>query len=187
MAKVARMKDGGLSEEFVAIGRTKGGRHSDEIKQIARRVYAAEKNVCAVARKIGVPEGTVRKWAKKWNEDPEFHVLCDDLKKSFAAKADEIINSGLDLLKKRFNRGLDFEKELDDVLSAISSQEEEKYSSEMLKNIAKKIAELKLQNVREITTTIGILYDKKALALGESTENTSVKVVLPDGSDEYAG
>ena len=172
---------------MVGNGRTKGTKYSDEIKQIARRVYAVEKNVCAVARKIGVPEGTVRKWVMKWNEDPEFHALCDDLKKSFAAKADEIINSGLDLLKKRFNRLLDFENELDCVLSVISSQEEEQYSSDMLKNIAKKIAELKLQNIREVAATIGILYDKRALANGESTVNTSVEVVLPDGSDEYAG
>ena len=38
-----------------------------------------------------------------------------------------------------------------------------------------------------LTTVIGTLYDKKALADGNATNNVSVSVKLPEGIDEYAG
>lgn len=41
--------------------------------------------------------------------------------------------------------------------------------------------------VNQLTTAIGTLYDKRALALGESTDNRKVEIRLPEGFDEYAG
>ena len=41
--------------------------------------------------------------------------------------------------------------------------------------------------VNHLTTVIGTLYDKKALADGESTQNVSVEIKLPPGVEEYAG
>lgn len=40
--------------------------------------------------------------------------------------------------------------------------------------------------VNQLTTAIGTLYDKRALAKGESTNNTKVIIELPEGIDEYA-
>lgn len=40
--------------------------------------------------------------------------------------------------------------------------------------------------VNQLTTAIGTLYDKRALAKGESTNNTKVLIQLPEGVDEYA-
>ena len=40
--------------------------------------------------------------------------------------------------------------------------------------------------VNHLTTVIGTLYDKKALADGSSTENVSVSIKMPEGIDEYA-
>lgn len=41
--------------------------------------------------------------------------------------------------------------------------------------------------INHLTTAIGTLYDKRALAKGESTDNMSVQIKLPEGADEYAG
>lgn len=41
--------------------------------------------------------------------------------------------------------------------------------------------------VNHLTTVIGTLYDKKALADGTATENVAVEIKLPPGVDEYAG
>ena len=41
--------------------------------------------------------------------------------------------------------------------------------------------------INHLTTVIGTLYDKKALADGKATENVSVDIKLPEGIDEYAG
>lgn len=40
--------------------------------------------------------------------------------------------------------------------------------------------------VNQLTTAIGTLYDKRALAKGESTENTKITFDLPQGVDEFA-
>ena len=40
--------------------------------------------------------------------------------------------------------------------------------------------------INHLTTAIGTLYDKRALAQGSATENVEVKIVLPDGAEEYA-
>ena len=40
--------------------------------------------------------------------------------------------------------------------------------------------------VNHLTTVIGTLYDKKALADGSATENVAVEIRLPPGVDEYA-
>ena len=40
--------------------------------------------------------------------------------------------------------------------------------------------------VNQLTTAIGTLYDKRALAKGESTNNTKVIIELPEGTNEYA-
>lgn len=41
--------------------------------------------------------------------------------------------------------------------------------------------------VNHLTTVIGTLYDKKALADGKTTDNVEVTVKLPEGIEEYAG
>jgi len=41
--------------------------------------------------------------------------------------------------------------------------------------------------VNHLTTVIGTMYDKKALADGKATDNVSVSIKLPEGIDEYAG
>ena len=40
--------------------------------------------------------------------------------------------------------------------------------------------------INHLTTVIGTLYDKRALARGESTENTKITFELPESVNEYA-
>ena len=160
-------------------------KYSNEVKETAKNIYASNNNYSETANSVGVSEGTIRQWAKKWKEDPEFEKLREEKSKTFADKATQIINSGMNLLQWRFDRALIMEKEIDILLQKIS--EDSECSISEINNISKKIAELKLQNVREITTAIGTMYDKRALANGESTDNAVMTIVLPDGADEYAG
>ena len=41
--------------------------------------------------------------------------------------------------------------------------------------------------VNQLTTVIGTLFDKRALAEGTSTDNVTVSIKLPEGIEEYAG
>lgn len=38
----------------------------------------------------------------------------------------------------------------------------------------------------QLTTVIGTLFDKRALAEGDSTENVTIEIKLPEGCEEYA-
>ena len=40
--------------------------------------------------------------------------------------------------------------------------------------------------MNQLTTALGTVYDKRALAKGESTENTKITFELPAGVDEFA-
>lgn len=40
--------------------------------------------------------------------------------------------------------------------------------------------------LNQLTTALGTVYDKRALAKGESTENTKITFDLPQGVDEFA-
>ena len=40
--------------------------------------------------------------------------------------------------------------------------------------------------LNQLTTALGTVYDKRALAKGESTENTKITFDLPSGVDEFA-
>lgn len=40
--------------------------------------------------------------------------------------------------------------------------------------------------VSQISTTLGTLYDKRALACGDTTVNQGVKIILPEEVNEYA-
>ena len=41
--------------------------------------------------------------------------------------------------------------------------------------------------VNHLAKVIGIMYDKKALADGQATNNVTVSIKLPDGIEDYAG
>lgn len=176
----------GLKNEK-AKGKNKGknkGKYSEETKEIAKNVYASLKNFAKTAKEVGVSEATIRNWAKAWEVDPEFKKLCDDKKEDFAEKAQEIIDSGLQLLKKRFLRALEFEDEMDEALREIIDSG--KMSKPTIKHITGEFMTLKLQRVSEITTAIGTLYDKRALSKGETTENTNITFDMPQEVEKIA-
>lgn len=49
-----------------------------------------------------------------------------------------------------------------------------------------KIRSLELYKLNEISTAIGTLYDKRALAQGQSTENTTIEIKMPQDVMKYA-
>lgn len=49
-----------------------------------------------------------------------------------------------------------------------------------------KIKALELHKLSEISTAVGTLYDKRALAQGQSTENTTIEIKMPQDVMKYA-
>jgi hypothetical protein len=128
-------------------------------------------NYAETSRQLDIPESTVKEIVKKHEDAPEFVELRRQKEDEFADKATEIINQGLILLKRRMNRAIKEEETLDDLIEQIEMMPDEdmKYTQKVA--IINKIRAMQLQNVKDITTAVGTLYDKRALSKGESTQN----------------
>ena len=72
---------------------------------------------------------------------------------------------------------------IDEIYSTPASQLTQQEKTQLVS----KLRALQLQDTKAVTTAIGTLYDKRALAEGGTTENVTVSVKLPEGIDEYAG
>ena len=77
-----------------------------------------------------------------------------------------------------------------EALRAIKKAEFIEKSSEImdlaLARLKEKLDSGASRQINHLATVIGTLYDKQALAAGDSTQNTSVTVTLPEGAEEFA-
>jgi len=146
--------------------------------------YFATNNFSETARILKIPQTTVETIVKRNRNKPEFVKLCDEKKIVFADTATEIINKGLKLLNRRMDIALDREAELDELIADIYAADKGDIPPEEKNKLMSKIRTLQIQKIGEITTAIGTLYDKRALALGESTENVTFN--MPDEVKKYA-
>ena len=149
--------------------------------------YAVTNNYKQTSRDTGVPVSTVKKIVDDHIEEPEFAKLCNETKEGFAESATNIIEKGLILLERRFNRAMMQEAELDMIIQEIAAKNSFQLNQQERNVLLTKLRGLQLYDVNAITKAIGILYDKRALAEGGSTDNVTVNIKLPEGIDEYAG
>lgn len=138
--------------------------------------YAVTNNYSETARNLEMPESTVRKIIYNNKDKEEFAKLCEQKKDEFIESADKIIKKGTKLLNKRLDMALEKQEELERLIDSIYDVSDNDMKPKEKLEIAKKISKIQLNNLNEITTAIGTLYDKRALAKGESTENSSFDV-----------
>lgn len=160
----------------------RGQKWSDEVKEKAYLMYATCGNFNEVSRELGVPITTIKTWIDK-KEPDELDELRNKKKEEFVDKASSIIDKGLLLLEKRLDRALNQEEELDELIEVI---EDDVKNGTRRQALISKVQALQLQKLGEVTTAIRTLYDKRALAKGESTENTTVTFDLPEELRRFA-
>ena len=93
-----------------------------------------------------------------------------------------IIYKATYLIEKRINTATKNQEDFDELISLIDDAD---ISTQQKKNIANKISKMQLNNLSEVTTALGTLYDKRALAQGKPTANvhTSYEEMLKKVSD----
>ena len=136
--------------------------------------YAVTQNYSQTARALGMPASTVKDIVDKNLNNPDFVKLQDETKATFVDSASSIIEKGMTLLERRFDRALTHEAELDAFIDAITDTPTLQLSQQEKSQLITKLRGLQLQDVKSITTAIGTLYDKRALAEGKPTERTEV-------------
>ncbi len=149
--------------------------------------WTVTNNYKETARTLSLPVSTVKSIVDNNKDKPEFVKLRNEKMLEFSNRASEIIQKGLTLLDKRFDRAIASEEDLDALIDEIFATDKEELSQDEKNRLVSKLKALQLQDIRAITTAIGTLFDKKALADGAATENVAVEIKLPPGVDEYAG
>ena len=147
--------------------------------------WATTGSLSDTARDLGIPISTVKRVVDDNKGKEEFRKLCDDRKQDFCKPASDVIDKGLILLDRRFTRAIEHEQELDDIIDVISSDDDIPQCDKM--RIVGKLQAMQLQDVKAISTVIGTLYDKRALATGAATGRMDVEIRLPPEVDDFAG
>lgn len=131
-------------------------------------------NYKETARELDLPYMTVKSIVDKNKDKPEFVKLRNEKMSEFSSRASEIIQKGLTLLNKRLDRAIASEEDLDLLIDEIYATDKEELSQDEKNRLVNKIRTLQVQNMKDITTAIGTLFDKKALADGKPTERTEI-------------
>lgn len=148
--------------------------------------WAVTNSYSETARELGIPVTTVKRVVDCNKGEPDFMRLCREKRSDFSRSASEIIGKGLILLNRRFDRAIAEEVDLDLLLGEIFASGSGEISQEDKLRLANRIKALQLQDVKAISTVIGTLYDKKALADGAATGRVDVEIKLPPGVCDYA-
>ena len=150
----------------------RGKKYNDDIKEQAIALLATNNNISEIARQLDIKQNTLRTWKKKLEEEPteeskKFVKLREEKKKTFIDKAWKIIEQAQDLLERRIERALSSEEDLDNLLSEVLRTEG--LTNDDRKALYKKMSAIKIEDIGKLTTALGTLYDKQALANGDVT------------------
>ena len=156
----------------------RGVKTNNKTKAKIMTSYALTNSYNATAKELKISDSTVKSVIE--NNKEEFEKVQEQKKELFQDKANVIIDKALELLKRRFNKALDNEDELEELIDIVyrsndpNADESDKLSHKEKREIARKISRLELNNLSEITTSLGTLFDKVRLAEGKSTGNINV-------------
>lgn len=136
-------------------------------------------NLTLTSKELNIPISTVDRIYKTNLNKKEFKALKEKTEEDFVKKADSIIIKATDLLERRLDIALENQNELEELIDELYDARDEEgklLNYKERENLVKKIAKLQLNNLPEITTAIGTLYDKRALAQGNPTSNNNVTI-----------
>lgn len=165
----------------------------DNVKEMVLAELASGTSVSDLARKYKIAKSTISGWKKELhklgNEQKlnEFEQLRTEKKQEFIKGAWENIEMGNQLIQRRFKRALEHEDKIDDLLQEIMSLPNIDLSTDQRKALAKKLSAIKVEDVSKITTAIGTLYDKQAVANNENTAKTEHVVTIEDFVKDIQG
>lgn len=184
-----------------------GQKYNDDIKEKAFALLAVNNNVQEVAKQLNLPYTTVKTWEKKFlkeaeeqqkvksatrdsqetkdNQDTNLRSenlieLRNKKKKEFVDNSWSIIDKAQKLLERRITRALENEDQLDSLVREIMKLDNQTLSQEQRKALHKKMSTIKVEDVGKLSTMLGTLYDKQALANNEATSKVDGVIRIED-------
>lgn len=182
----------------------KGQKLEEKQIEVMRAYLAAGSSLAETARKMGLPKSTVATWKKRFEDEKpsasdeldlerprpqkgagaralesgqSFEELRTMNTEQFIRDAGEIVGMSQQLVKHDLAYAIEHRAKIDkaiDVLCALGEQ----ISPQQLKICVKVLTELKLPDIGKLSSVMGTMYDKRALARGEPTENIGGTAVI---------
>lgn len=139
-----------------------------------------------IAANLDMSAATVQSIIRRMEskEQDKCNEIKSNLKDKFEDDTSDIINRGLSLLKGRLEIA---QKHQDAVFKLIKMiYDDDDLSTAEKKQQVAQLNDMLLLKTSDITSMVTQLYDKRALARGEATENTTVDIRLPPEALKYA-
>lgn len=143
-------------------------------------------NFSETGRQLGIATTTVEKIYKDNKDKTEFVKLCNEKKEEFVDKATRIINKATNLMEQRIDLATEHENELEEIIDEIWMTDKKEMNETKKKALVAKIAGMQLYSLKELAVAIGTMYDKRALAKGESTSNTDINIKMDKKVEELS-
>lgn len=151
-------------------------KYPESVKVQAREMLIAgmsPREVATVLRKDypTMSDQVVYAWRKKMmTESPEeFNAAREARKEEFASRAWESIRMAHDLIDKRIRRALEQEEQMDRIVEEIERLPEKEVTDYDRRELRKLMSNIRVDDVAKISTVMGVLYDKQALASKDAT------------------
>ena len=144
-----------------------GSKYTDEQREQALAMLITMP-IKAVSENLNIPENTLRDW--KNNEEkinPEFVQLRNKKKEEFVEKSWSIIEKANRLIEKKLDRALSAEEDIENIVK--KAKNSENLDKDDIVALIKNIHKLGIENIGQVSTVIGTLYDKQALINKEAT------------------
>ncbi len=140
-------------------------------------LYFENSNYIEVAKQLDIPIGTIYDIVNRNKDKEEFQKLRAKKQDEFTIQSSRIIDKGILLLELRLNKALENQDEIEKLIEETKLNEDLTYEERT--NAIKKLSKMQINNLNEITTAIGTIYDKRALQLGNTTQNLGIDNITP--------
>ena len=147
---------------------------TDEQKEIVIAMRQTGESYKKCAEAVGISESTARRLANEKAVRTEDEKAVENKgKEQFVENAWEVINGSMDIIRKRLRMAQADVGELmdiiEDVIKGKNLDEKKRNKLEFL--LQKQARELTVPTLKELSSTVAVMYDKQALMTGNTTEN----------------
>ena len=160
-------------------------RAPEDIERDVLAGWAVYKTYAGAAREAGCSPGTAKKIILAHAEDKAYQETVQETQAALAERIEGLLDKALILFDRKITRALEGEDVLETAIREIA--DDESIKGGVRADVLNKLRSAEIHRLSDVTTAIGTLYDKRALARGEATENTRVTVDLPEDIEKYAG
>ena len=154
----------------------RGQKYNEDLKEKAIALLTVNNSVSFVARELKLPRSTVKSWKedydKKAQEDGEDTIakLRQKKKEQFVEDAWRLVDKVKTILERRLDRAIQSEDKMDELLEEILQLDYKQLTVQQRKALYTRISALKIEDIKALSTVLGTLYDKQALANKEATQ-----------------